>query len=53
MNVALALEAFLSEHRRCWQLYDDGLVMGQDGAIVLMTCMGCESQIFALMEAPE
>jgi hypothetical protein len=37
-RLALALEAFLGEHRRCWRLYGDGLEL--DGAWMLCGCNG-------------
>lgn len=39
-SLALALDAFLAEHRGCWQLHGDGLESGQDGAVVWMECGG-------------
>ena len=42
-SLALALDAFLAEHRRCWRLYGEGLDSGEDGAIVWLECGGCEA----------
>ena len=41
--LALALDAFMSEHRRCWRLYGEGLDSGQDGEILWLECGGCEA----------
>ena len=35
---ALAVEAFLSEHRRCWQPYEDGLTSEAEGSILSLEC---------------
>jgi hypothetical protein len=37
-NLALALDAFLAEHRGCWRVYGEGLESGQDGAALWVEC---------------
>lgn len=44
-NLALALDAFMAEHRRCWRLYGEGLDSGDDGAILWVECGGCEATL--------
>lgn len=39
--VALALDAFLSEHPRCWQLYGEGLKSDQNDTVCWLACAGC------------
>jgi hypothetical protein len=36
--LALALNAFLAEHRACWRLYGEGLERGEDGAVFFLEC---------------
>jgi hypothetical protein len=40
-HLALALDAFLAEHRGCWRLHGVGLETGEDGAAVWIECPGC------------
>ena len=40
-NLALALDAFMSEHRRCWRLYGEGLDSGEDGEVLWVECLAC------------
>jgi hypothetical protein len=44
-NVALALDGFISEHRRCWRLYGEGLESGEDGAVLWLECAGCSANL--------
>jgi len=43
-NLALALDAFMSEHRRCWRLYGEGLDSGMDGMTFWLECGGVDLQ---------
>jgi hypothetical protein len=42
-NLALALDAFLAEHRGCWRVYGEGLRSGEDGAILWVEWGSCEA----------
>lgn len=42
-NIALALDAFMAEHQRCWRLYGEGLESVEDGAVLWIECGGCEA----------
>ncbi len=44
-SLALALDAFLAEHRGCWRVYGEGLKSGDDGAVVWMACEGCGATV--------
>jgi hypothetical protein len=44
-RLALALDAFMAEHRRCWRLYGEGLDGGGDGAVLWVECQGCGSSL--------
>jgi hypothetical protein len=50
-NLALALDAFMAEHRGCWRLYGEGFETGEDGAVVWLTCHGCIAVIRLLRPA--
>ncbi len=44
-SLALALDAFLAEHRGCWRLHGDGLESGENSAVVWLECAGCGSSL--------
>jgi hypothetical protein len=40
-SLALALDAFLAEHRGCWRLYGEGLERGQHATVLWLECPTC------------
>jgi hypothetical protein len=42
--LALALDAFLAEHRGCWRLYGEGLESEEDGSATWNEC-GCGARL--------
>jgi hypothetical protein len=52
-KLALALEAFLGEHRRCWRLYAEVLTVAKDGPFLSLASMGCDSILAAPKGAPQ
>jgi len=40
---ALALDAFLGEHRRCWRVSGEDLTLIEDRTVLWSTCPGCEA----------
>jgi hypothetical protein len=50
-NLALALDAFLAEHRGCWRVYGEGMESGKDGHAVWLDCLSCGVRIAFLKSA--
>jgi len=50
--LALALDAFLAEHRGCWRFCGEGLETGDDGAAVWIECPGCGTTLTLPLTTP-
>jgi hypothetical protein len=44
-GVALALDAFLAEHARCWKLTGQDMQTHEDDAVVRVLCPGCGASV--------